>query len=142
MTANPGNSYQMMKVRVTIVACDPTQRLIHGRFKDGGTTSIAVFEIGQAFRWPQVGEIWTVTKQNNYWILGSRLNNDQFEVLPVTAISGTQIRLDGSPIFDDLGNRLLSITASGNIAPLLLTGSGIDMQARITINAILQALGI
>lgn len=137
------NNYQGMKVRVTIVACDPTQRLIHGRFKDGGVTSIAVFEIPQAFRWPQVGEVWTVSKQNNYWILGSRLNNDQYEPFPVTTLStDPDLRLDGTTIYDLNGNQGIFVPMSGvqnNYQPFYsTTTSGWTVGPAQTVGAIVS----
>jgi hypothetical protein len=122
-------SYQGQKVRVTITACDPTNRLIHARFKDGGSTSIAVWEVPQAFRWPQVSEVWTVTKQNGYWILGSRLNDDSAEALPITSLStDPDLRLDGTTIYDLNGNQVVAVTMSGiqnNYVPIYnVTASG------------------
>ncbi len=126
---NMSPGYQMQKVRVTITACDPTQRLIHGRFKDGGSTSIAVWEIPASFRWPQVNEVWTITKQNGYWILGSRVNSDQAEAFPVTALStDPDLRLDGTTIYDLNGNQVVAVTMSGiqnNYVPIYnVTASG------------------
>jgi hypothetical protein len=56
--------------RVQIVTCDPSQRLIEGRLRDGVVVRIAVWEIPSGFRWPQQGEYWTINYRNNFWHLG------------------------------------------------------------------------
>lgn len=122
------HSEQGTKVRVTIVACEPEKRLIHGRLKDGGTIRIAVFEIPSAFRWPQVGEIWTVKRENIYWLLGSRINEENHEAFPVNSLSlDPELRLDGTTIYNDQGHELIIIDPkelANNQVPVYTTTSG------------------
>lgn len=94
------------KVRVLITACDPSQRLIHAQMQDRGSISVAVFEIPTAFRWPKVGEVWTVTRQNLYWILGCRVNEDSQEVFPVTKLTNDEARIDSVTIYNAHGKEL------------------------------------
>jgi hypothetical protein len=105
--ANIGNSVtkQGQKTRIIVTAVDAATRTIHGTFKDGGSTLVTLYEIPAAFRWPQVGEVWTVIRQNINWMLGERVNAID-EAFPVTSISGTQMRLDASEIYDMFGNKL------------------------------------
>lgn len=115
------------KVRVRITACDPTQRLIHAQMQDRGSISVAVFEIPTAFRWPKVGEVWTVIRQNLYWILGSRVNEDSQETFPVTKLTKNEARIDAATIFNAQGKEIPvyneTLVTSGSIL-MWTTASG------------------
>lgn len=60
-----------LKQRVKILTVDPKTRRIEGVLKDLGIIQVAVFEVPAQFRWPKEGETWTVTRENNFWMLGS-----------------------------------------------------------------------
>lgn len=57
------------KYGVLISAVDPSQNIIQGILKTGGTANIAMFSKPPAFRWPQVGESWMARQENGTWIL-------------------------------------------------------------------------
>jgi hypothetical protein len=57
------------KYSVTIVTVDPTQGIIQGALKTGSAAHISVYNTPPAFRWPQVGEAWTVRQENGSWFL-------------------------------------------------------------------------
>lgn len=115
---------QGVKVRAKITACDPSQRLIHAQLRDGGSIAVAVWEVPDAFRWPQVGEVWTIRRENLFWILGERLNVDEWEGLPITTISGTQMRLDGGQIFNNGGFQIcMGVSGSITLSNPVTSGS-------------------
>lgn len=118
----------MQKSRATITACDPSQRLVQGQLKDGGQISIAVFEIPPAFRWPIVGEIWSIYKENYYWMLGGRVNVDSQEVSPVTEMQPGELRLDGSKLYLD--------------KTFAVTGNTLDGTGTLSLLEQLDSLGI
>jgi hypothetical protein len=118
------------KTRVTIVAVDPSQRKIQATFQDGGATTLALFEVPAAFRWPQVGEVWTAYRHNIKWMLGERLNIDSQETFPITTISGGQLRLDSNQIFTASGLQLIPIAGHGSA--ILTSGSAVVQAPYIT----------
>ena len=60
---------------VKILTVDPATRKIEAALKDSGLIHIAVFDTPQVFVWPQVGEYWTVRKNNGMWMLDHRVNS-------------------------------------------------------------------
>lgn len=68
---------KVAKMRISITAVDPTQRLIHAVGADGGAKQISVFEVPAYFIWPQVGEQWTAYEENGYWYLGHKFLNSE-----------------------------------------------------------------
>ena len=57
---------------VLITTCDPATRTIQGRLKDQTIIPITVVTVPNAFRWPQVGEMWRVQGIKNNWYLAGR----------------------------------------------------------------------
>ena len=107
-------------MRVEIVAVDPAQRLIQGRTKDRVGIPIALWEIPAAFRWPQVGEIWSIYYENNFPILGERIQG-RVEPFLIESLNPGDGYLDAPTtpsgtnfLYDAAGNKILS-TASLSI---------------------------
>lgn len=96
-----------MKQRVLITTVDPATRRIEGVLKDGAVIQIALYEIPAQFRWPKVNEYWTVTREANFWYLGSAHEMED-ETFPVEAMEPGDTKVAGDRIFDALGNRLLT----------------------------------
>lgn len=103
--------HRVAKYRATIVEVDPTNNIIDARMGDGAPRRIMVWEVPSGFRWPVVGEEWSVYEQNGSWYLGDRIN-DLLDDHPITNMQPGDQRLDGVRIFDSKGNRLLPVDVS------------------------------
>lgn len=66
---------RVAKMRISITAVDPAQRLIHAVGADGGAKQVSVFDVPAYFVWPRVGEQWTAYEENGYWYLGNKFLN-------------------------------------------------------------------
>jgi hypothetical protein len=126
--------------RVQIVTCDPSQRLIEGKLRDGVTVRIAVWEIPSGFRWPQQGEYWTINYRNNFWHLGQPMEVGE-STKPIedlspgdTKIGGgetTTIWLDGT-LFNVNGNQYVHLdpeTLDDGEAPVWQDGQWVSSAA-------------
>lgn len=100
--------HRVAKFRSTVVEVDPTNNVIDVRVGDGAPRRIMVWEVPSGFRWPVVGEEWSIYEQNGSWYLGDRIN-DLLDDHPITSMQPGDQRLDGVRIFDTKGNRLLPI---------------------------------
>lgn len=96
---------RVAKLRATIIECDPAQNTVDVRAGDGGTRRIMVWEVPSGFRWPVVGEDWSIYEQNGSWYLGDRINNSGDDH-SITAMQPGDQRLDGDRIFDTRGDRI------------------------------------
>lgn len=89
----------------------PSKKEVTGRLRDGGTVSISINEIPPVFRWPEEGEIWSISRSrldNISWNLGSRIHyivKDQ--ELPITDMDAGDLRLDAEKVYNRIGQRLL-----------------------------------
>lgn len=105
------------KARVKIMTVDPPTRRIEGVLKDGSMIQIAVWDVPNAFRWPQEGETWLVHKQGTIWVLDNRQQQTQDETSqPVTSMSPGQMILDSTDIITaDASKLVISLpAATGN----------------------------
>jgi len=109
-----------MKQRVKITTVDPSARRIEGVLKDGAIIQIALYEIPNQFRWPIVGEYWTVIRENNFWYLGSAHELD--EDFPVEAMEPGDTKIGATRIFNKTGQRLLARGDDISITELDTTG--------------------
>lgn len=101
------------KQRVTILTVDPEQRLIEGQLRDGVPISIAVWEASAAFRWPRVGEMWSVNYMGGYPILGERVQ-DRTEDFRIEDIGQGDMFLDTERVYDAKAQRVVAINGNLN----------------------------
>lgn len=55
--------------RVMISTVDTTNRTVQAILTDKTPISIVVWEVGEIFRWPREGELWTIYQEQGYWKL-------------------------------------------------------------------------
>lgn len=91
------------KQYVRIETVGKKSRQLEGRLKDGASVAIGLYEIPRAFRWPKVGEYWSVNNEHGTWMLGERLELDPDAEFPVENLQDDELRLDGKVIKDALG---------------------------------------
>lgn len=96
------------KMRAHIVEVDPDNNTIDLIGGDGQPRRITVWEVPTSFRWPLVGEDWSLYEQNGSWYLGDRAHNPQ-DPFPITLLGPGEQRLDGVRIFDNVGRRVPAI---------------------------------
>jgi hypothetical protein len=97
---------QMQKSRISIYTVDTSKRILQGKTQDGGIIQVMVWDVPPTFRWPQVGELWSVFLQNGYWTLGSRIHEN--ETFAVEAMTEGESRIDSTSIRDAEGNWLVT----------------------------------
>lgn len=90
------------KLRVNITSVDPANNVIDALGADAASRRLAVWEVPSNFRWPMVGEDWSIYEQNGSWYLGDRINNP-LDDLPIGAMNPGEMRLDSSTIYDSNG---------------------------------------
>lgn len=132
------NDTHMQKSRAQIITVHPPDRKIEGKLPDGGTIRIALFEVPIAFRWPIVGEVWSVYRENLYWMLGSRINDDTTEVNPISGLS-SQMRLDAPRVTNSAGHTLLALPSP---LPALTYSRATETAAITQLRLALTALGL
>lgn len=76
------------KVQVKIITVDKERRRVECAMRDGAMVWAAVWETGTVFRWPEVGETWTIRKDTGVWrldqIVQTELNEAESEATPKT----------------------------------------------------------
>lgn len=76
------------KIQVTVVTVDREKSRVECATRDGAMIWAAVWETGTVFRWPEVGEKWTVRKDVNIWrlvgIVQTELAEVESEAVPKT----------------------------------------------------------
>jgi hypothetical protein len=89
------------KARIRILTVNYSQRIVEGVLPDNGKIAVPIWELPLSFRWPQIDEIWTVTRQPGQpWCLGHRVT-DPSAILP------GELRLDADEITDAQGRKVL-----------------------------------
>lgn len=58
---------------VRIITVNIPQGYLEAVMKDGAMVHILIKGVPTVFRWPMTGEVWTVWRENGYWILGERI---------------------------------------------------------------------
>ena len=58
---------------VRVITVNIKMRYIEAAMKDGAMIHILVKGVPTVFRWPKTGEVWTVWRENGYWILAERV---------------------------------------------------------------------
>lgn len=99
---------QPSKQYVQIETVGRKTRKLEGRLKDRGVVAIGIYEISQAFRWPKVGEFWSVVNENGTWMLGHRLELDPDAKFPVEDLEEGELRLDSDAIKDASGKTVVA----------------------------------
>lgn len=76
------------KLQVKVVTVDKEKRRVECATRDGAMIFAAVWETGTVFRWPEVGETWTVRKDTGIWrmdaIVQSNITELESEHVPTT----------------------------------------------------------
>lgn len=62
------------KQAVEVTTVDQEKRKIEAKLKDGGIILVPVYTSPVLFRWPKVGEYWTVRKDGGDWSLGDPID--------------------------------------------------------------------
>lgn len=68
------------KMQVKIITVDKEKRRVEASTRDGAMIYIAIWETSTVFRWPEVGETWTVRKDTGVWKLDQLVQNELAEV--------------------------------------------------------------
>lgn len=144
---------QNMKQRVEITTVDPSNRTVEVKLRDNVTVPVAVWETGAAFRWPQVGEFWSIYYENGYPVLGGRLQ-ETTQTFKVEDLTGSDVRIDGDTIYDAQGRKMVAISdtpADGQVPVWSavtskwisesLSGSGLVPDASTTQKGIVKLAG-
>lgn len=95
------------KSTVRIITVDKSRRRVECATRDGAMIFAAVWETANVFRWPEVGEIWTVRSDSGIWRLDSQVQSeiaeDESDTIPQTLeelgegetrISGTVVHMN------------------------------------------------
>lgn len=98
----------LSKQYVQIETVGRKTRRLEGRLKDGGAVAIGIYEISKAFRWPKVGEYWSVHNENGTWMLGDRLELDPDAEFPIEDLGEGELRLDSDTIKDAKGRDVVA----------------------------------
>lgn len=64
------------KVSVKIITVDKDKRRVECAMRDGAMIYAAIWETGTVFRWPEVGETWTVRQDTGIWRLDKQVQNE------------------------------------------------------------------
>lgn len=114
---------------VEILSCEPSTKTIQGILGDGGHISISVHDVPVAFRWPKIGEWWSVNRDpisQSLWTLGQRIHGRTSETqngstaislnekAPIENMSPGQVRIDAEVITNALGH-ILASSSTGSV---------------------------
>lgn len=94
------------RLAVTIITCEPSKRTIEAVGKDADVKWIQVNGAPAGFRWPQVGEIWSIYRDGVYWQLDS-LVADAEDGLKISDISPGQTLLGQDVVADRISATLI-----------------------------------
>lgn len=101
------NSSPVLKQIVRIVTVDPATRRIEGILRDRSTIQIDVRDVPPVFRWPIVGENWSVVYQNG-WVLDSLLElGEAGGDMPVEGLEPGDAKIGADRVYDRAGNLLV-----------------------------------
>jgi hypothetical protein len=81
------------KLAVTIMGIDKARNRVEAATKDGAMIYAAVWETPTVFRWPAIGEKWTIRKDTGVWRLDQIFQSEQME----RESEATPIPLDDLP---------------------------------------------
>jgi hypothetical protein len=120
---------------ITILTSDPDKRVLEGTLRDGGKVSVSVWGSGATFRWPKIGEVWTIKRQGNvWWQLGDRIRYESERSLESMDVG--ELRLDSDYITDvngvglpPVGSVILWAGLSVPEGYLFCTGQTVDIAA-------------
>lgn len=115
---------QLNKARVKIMAVNPRERQVQALLKEGAIVEVAVWDTPIAFRWPREGEIWTIYREANYWVLGNPHDDDTNEPFTVEDLAEGEIRLDADVVKDRQGRTVL--TGAPNVTKVTDFGAVAD----------------
>jgi hypothetical protein len=88
-------------------------RQIDGRLRDGAQVKVGLYEITPSFRWPTVGEYWTVSSESGHWMLGNRLEVDPDADYPIESMDEGELRLDAEKVTDAKGREVVATDNEG-----------------------------
>jgi hypothetical protein len=96
------------KQRIRILTVDPSKRIVEGQLRDEVPISVAVWETPSSFRWPKVGEMWSVTYEGSFPVLGQRIQ-ERVEDFKVEDMNEGDMYLDSDKVYDFNGRRLIPV---------------------------------
>ncbi|HEY5445836.1 MAG TPA: phage tail protein, partial [Pyrinomonadaceae bacterium] len=109
---------------IEVLSAYPQTKQIQGKLRDGGLVYVSILDVPPSFRWPQTGEVWSITRDpidNVTWNLCSRVHGykalpqnggiafTEVEDFDITVMDPGEMRLDSSKIYDDRGMRLAPV---------------------------------
>lgn len=68
------------KIQITVITVDKVKGRVEGATRDGAMIFVAVWETSTVFRWPEVGEKWTVRKDMGVWRLDQIVQTELAEI--------------------------------------------------------------
>ena len=86
------------KLATRIITVDPATRRIEGTLKDGAMVQIRATEVGAVFRWPAEGEVWTIRRDDGYWILDSRIEIPEDGLGDVSTLNPGDTKITGNTL--------------------------------------------
>jgi len=86
------------KLATRIITVDPATRRIEGTLKDGAMVQIRATEVGAVFRWPTEGEVWTIRRDDGYWILDSRIEIPEDGLGDVSTLNPGDTKITGNTL--------------------------------------------
>lgn len=95
-----------------IVTCDPTTRKVEVVGNDRSIIQVAVTSNDNAFRWPIVGETWSIYRDGYDWYLGKMITPAVESSIRLENFQPGDMILNSSNIYDASGNSLTSPASS------------------------------
>lgn len=83
------------KQAAKVLTVDQAKHRVECALRDGGIVYAAVWEIPAIFRWPKVGEVWTIRRDAGIWRLDGLLENFDIaeSAMPLSELGEGQVRI-------------------------------------------------
>lgn len=97
----PVRNYSLVsQASIQILTVNPSKRIVEGSLPDKSKVALPVWNVPPAFRWPKVGEIWSIHREaGKPWCLGNR-------AIDISTLATDSFLLDGDQIIDSQGRRV------------------------------------
>lgn len=146
MTLFPNQTPKVAQIAAKIILVDAVNNRIECVPKQGTVITLFLTTFPTFFVWPQVGEFWMIQRQNNSWILVSRIQNPNDSV-PLTnsldpgtayAHADTIVLSTGSSVLSSDGLKLQEGANASQGVVTLVAGSAIIANTSVTANSRIQ----